>query len=109
HGGKKNIPEFRIKLELVDSDRDNFQCPNCPAYDRERHLFMYFDKLNFWEKIPLSHILHFAPEINLSKKITNLNPINYIKADFNPSQKDIKKIDATNIPFEANSFDLIIC
>jgi len=109
HGGIKNIPEFRLKLDLVDSDRDNFGCPYCPAYDRERHLFMYFDKLNFWKELPHFQILHFAPEVNLSKNIELLNPINYIKADFNPSHVGIKKIDATNIPYETNTFDLIIC
>ncbi len=109
HGGIKNIPEFRLKLNLVDSNRDNFGCPFCPAYDRERHLFMFFDKINFWEQLPNFQILHFAPEKHLSEKIEFLNPVKYIKADFNPNHKNIKKIDATDIPYENNSFDLIIC
>lgn len=109
HGGSKNIPEFRLKLNLVDSDRDNFGCPFCPAFDRERHLFMFFDKMNFWEQLPHFQILHFAPEKNLSEKIEFLKPDNYIKADYNPSQNDIKRIDATNIPYKTNTYDLIIC
>lgn len=109
HGGVKNIPEFRLKLNLVDSDRDNFGCPFCSSYDRERHLLMFFDKINIWKQLPNFHILHFAPEKNLSEKIEFLNPIKYIKADFNPTQKDLKKIDATAIPYENDTFDLIIC
>lgn len=109
HGGIKNIPEFRLKLNLVDSNRDSFGCPFCPAYDRESHLFMFFDKLNFWKQLPDFQILHFAPEKNLSEKIESLNPFKYIKADFNPIHEDIKMIDATVIPFENDSFDLVIC
>jgi predicted SAM-dependent methyltransferase len=109
HGGIKNIPEFRLKLNLVDSDRDNFGCPFCSTYDRERHLVMFFDKMNFWEQLPNFQILHFGPEKILSEKIGILNPIKYIRADFNPKQYDIKKIDATNIPYENNAFDLVIC
>ena len=109
HGGNKNIPEFRKRLHLVDSDRDNFGCPYCPAYDRERHLFLFFDKLNYWEKFTGSRVLHFAPEKNLSEKIRSLNPLQYIKADYVPREKDVKKIDATNINFPDNSFDIVIC
>lgn len=109
HGGTRNIPEFRLRLNLVDSDRDNFGCPYCPAYDRERHLFMFFDKINFWEQLPKLKILHFAPEKNLSKKIDSYNPIKYIKADFNPYQEDTLKIDATNIPYQNDTYNLVIC
>lgn len=109
HGGNKNIPDFRKRLNLVDSDRDNFGCPYCPAYDRERHLFLFFDKLNFWKKFPSSRILHFAPEKNLSEKIKSFNPSQYIKADFAPREKDVKRIDATDIPFSNESFDMVIC
>lgn len=109
HGGNKNIPEFRKRLQLIDSDRDNFGCPYCPSYDRERHLFLFFDKLDFWKNFTSSKILHFAPEKNLSEKIQSLDPLQYIKADFVPREKDIKKIDATSIPFSNDSFDMIIC
>lgn len=109
HGGTKNIPDFRLKLNLVDSDRDNFGCPYCPAYDRERHLFMFFDKMNFWNQLADFQILHFAPEKNLSKKIDLIKPFNYVKADFNPKDSSIRRIDATDIPYQNNTFDLVIC
>lgn len=108
-GGNRNIPEFRKKLDLVDSDRDNFGCPCCPSYDRERHLFMFFDALDLWEKVKSSRILHFAPEYHFSARIKSLNPKEYIMADYNPRKKEVQKVDATNIPFEKNSFDWVIC
>ena len=109
HGGNRKIPEFRRRLNLVDSDRDNFGCPYCPSYDRERHLFLFFDKIGFWGKISHSAVLHFAPEFNLSKEIESLAPLKYIKCDFAPPNEDVIKVDATNIPYEDNSFDIIIC
>ena len=96
-------------IDMVGSDIDNFGCFYCGANDRERHLFMFFDKTQFWDRIPGSKILHFAPEKNLSQKITLLDPSLYIKADFYPKDESIEKIDATNIPYADNNFDLVIC
>ncbi|WP_185739494.1 class I SAM-dependent methyltransferase [Gramella sp. Hel_I_59] len=109
HGGNKRIPEFRKRLDLVDSDRDNFGCPYCYSFDRERHLFLYFDKLNMWEKLSNSRILHFAPEKNLHQKIEGLKPKKYVMADYVPKSDKIEMLDATNISYADNSFDFIIC
>ncbi len=108
-GGTKNIPEFHKRLNIVGSDIDNFGCPYCSSHDRERHIFMFFDAIELWTKIPNSQILHFAPERNLPKKIESLNPLKYIKADYNPKQENIEKIDATDIIFNNETFDFVIC
>lgn len=109
NGGSKNISDFLKRLDSVGSDLDNFGCPFCGSHDRERHLFMFFDKIGLWERISGSNILHFAPENNLSNKISHLKPAKYIMADFYPKKDNIKKIDATQIPYNDNSFDLVIC
>ncbi|MCB9042749.1 MAG: class I SAM-dependent methyltransferase [Chitinophagales bacterium] len=96
-------------LNIIGSDRDNFGCPNCNCIDRERHLFMFFDKTNFWDNIPNSNILHFAPESNLMNKIHSLSPKKYIKADWLIENEDYQKIDVTNIPYDDNTFDSVIC
>lgn len=108
-GGTKNKPEFRTKLDIVGSDIDNFGCPFCSAHDRERHLYMFFDKIKLWEKLPNYHILHFAPERNLSQKINLLNPIEYIQGDLYPKLESVRKINATDIPYNIDTFDLVIC
>ena len=108
-GGSKNIPEFRKRLNMVGSDIDNFGCIYCSSNDRERHLYMFFDKIELWKNIPNYNILHFAPEKNLSQKISLLKPVKYIKADFYPKQENIEKIDATDIPYNDDTFDLLIC
>ena len=32
-------------------DVENFSCPKCGAHDRERHLYLYFDKLGLWQQV----------------------------------------------------------
>lgn len=108
-GGTKNLSKFIKTLEIVGSDINNFSCFYCESHDRERHLCMYFDKLNIWSKMKNASILHFAPEKNLSKKIAASQPKTYIRADLFPKTKDVKKINITRIPFKSNSFDLVIC
>jgi SAM-dependent methyltransferase len=95
-------------FKLVGSDAENFGCYYCNCNDRDRHLFMFFDKLIFWDKFKNARILHFAPEHPLSQKIEQLLPTEYIKCDLFP-REDWKKIDITKIDFEDNYFDLIIC
>jgi SAM-dependent methyltransferase len=107
--GYKNYPEFRKKLKIVGSDLNNFSCIYCKSNDRERHLFMYFDKLNLWDIITNGKVLHFAPENHLADKIKNLNPPLYVKADLFPNSEEIEKIDITKIPYEDKSFDIVIC
>lgn len=108
-GGFKNVPLWRTKFNTVGSDIDNYRCYYCGCNDRERHLFMYFDKIGFWSRIKDAEVLHFAPEKNLSAKIEEYIPSTYVKADLNPSNKTIQKIDITNIPFNENTFDILIC
>lgn len=109
HGGTRNIPDFRRKLNLIDSDRDNFGCPHCGSFDRERHLFLFFDRIGFWKRLSNYEILHFAPENHLSQKISSFNPRKYIQADYNPFKTSIKRIDATDISLGNDIFDLVIC
>lgn len=92
----------------VGSDSENFGCYYCNSTDRERHLFMFFDKLSFWDKFRNARILHFAPEFPLAQKIEQLMPSKYIRCDLFPKE-DWMKIDVTKINFEDNYFDILIC
>ncbi len=96
-------------LQMVDSDMENFGCHYCYCNDRDRHLFMFFDKLSFWDKFENAKILHFAPENPLTRKIGQLAPKEYIKCDLFPRQDDWKKIDITKIDFKDDHFDILIC
>lgn len=107
--GIKGVPEFRLKLDGVGSDVENFSCIYCGANDRERHLYMFFDRLNLWDAIKKSRILHFAPEKNLRSKISELKPEKYTLADLYPKDDQVQAIDITEMPFNDFTYDFIIC
>lgn len=107
-GGSKRKSEYLKRLDIVGSDRDNFYCMYCGSHDRERHLYMYFDKLNIWQKMKDAKILYFAPERNLSAKINEQSPLECITADLHPKTEEVKKIDATKVPFSDEKFDFVI-
>lgn len=104
-GGKS---DFRKQLHVIGSDVDNFGCMFCGSTDRERHLYMFFDKLQYWDMIRDAEILHFAPEKNLSDRISRQSPKIYIKADLYPENETIRRIDATDIPFDGETFNFVI-
>ena len=103
------MSEFSKSIRAVGSDVNNYGCIYCKSNDRERHLFMFFDRLNFWGEIKKSKILHFAAERNLKQAILKCEPTEYILADLFPKDENTRKVDATNIPFPDNSFDIVIC
>tara|TARA_B110000902_G_scaffold241611_1_gene292133 strand:- start:90 stop:932 length:843 start_codon:yes stop_codon:yes gene_type:complete len=108
------LDKYTEMLDYVGSDIKNFSCVHCRSHDRERHLFMYFDKLNLWKEFSNKKILHFAPEAHLSKKIKEIGPSLYLKGDFNPDylfegDSEILNIDATDIKYNDEYFDFLIC
>ncbi|MEE9439781.1 MAG: methyltransferase domain-containing protein [Saprospiraceae bacterium] len=93
----------------MGSDIDNFRCPFCFCTDRERHLMMYFDKLEIWALIVGKNVLHIAPEPNIEEKLKNIGLYKYILGDISPSKADHQKIDITAINFKNGTFDFIMC
>jgi len=53
-------------------------------------------------------MLHIAPESSLKKLFAGKENIKYITADLNDSAVDVK-LDITQIPYDDNTFDVIIC
>ena len=107
-GGSKKISEFHRRMDIVGSDVDNFGCVYCDSHDRERHLFMFFDKLGLWDTVRGASVLHFAPEKHLSQRLMESQLQNYVRADLFPTAEGVTKIDATQVPFASGSFDLVI-
>jgi SAM-dependent methyltransferase len=53
-------------------------------------------------------VLHFSPEYCLQKKFKKQPNLDYLSADL-ASPLAMTKIDITNIPYEDNTFDAILC
>ena len=104
----KKSPQLMEDLGVVGSDVRQFSCPRCNCHDRERHLVLYLNKLAIFEKFRNASILHFAPETQLSKMIAQLLPTRYVRCDLYPANDSIEKIDMLDMPFESQSFDVVI-
>lgn len=93
--------------------RSNAKCPNCGSLERHRLIWTYIKKKNLLNK-PLS-ILHFAPEKVFYDIFSVSSENNYYPCDIEPDgynyngRIEIIKVDITNIPFDSNCFDFILC
>ena len=82
-------------------------CPNCLSLERHRLLWLYLkgktgffqDKLDF---------LHIAPELCFIHRFEKLENLNYITADIESPLAQVK-MDIHKIPYEANTFDTVMC
>jgi len=99
-----------IAINLIGGGYRYTLCPRCYSTDRERLVYWYITKksniLNLSKNIRL---LHFAPEKNLQKILKSSSYIEYISGDLNPSTDCDIRLDITDMNFEDNFFNVIIC
>jgi SAM-dependent methyltransferase len=107
--GIESIPHLIRQLAIVGSDVVNYGCPFCYSNDRERHLFLYFDRLKLWETLRNTSVLHFAPERHLAERIQACGPRSYLRVDLYPLDSEIQRVDIMDIPFSERTFDFVIC
>ncbi|MBR5225180.1 MAG: class I SAM-dependent methyltransferase [Clostridia bacterium] len=89
--------------------RPGAQCPHCRGLERHRTLYMYFEKHDLFDKENMS-LLHFAPEKAFIDLFSSKKNIDYWPVDINPNMPGIRRTaDITDIPFEDESMDVIIC
>lgn len=108
-GGWKSVSAYLHNLKWTGSDFDQFWCPFCRSHDRERHLILFFDRLGLWKRLSGAAVLHFAPEKQLAFRIQTCGPARYVRGDLVPSREGVEKIDVTDIPFAAGTFDAVLC
>jgi len=83
-------------------------CPQCGSLERHRLLLPVLrEKTNLFEANGLK-LLHVAPEKFLHQRLRVLPDVDYISADLEPGRADVE-MDITNIQYEDNSFDAILC
>jgi SAM-dependent methyltransferase len=98
---KQFLPYGRI------NPRPNALCPSCLSLERHRLIWLYLkEKTNFFQE-KLS-VLHIAPEPCFMNRFEKIHGSKYITADIESPLAKVK-MDIHAIPFEANSFDAVLC
>jgi SAM-dependent methyltransferase len=98
---KKFLPYGRIK------PRENALCPNCLSLERHRLMWLYLKaKTPFFDS--RLHVLHIAPEACFIKRFEKIHGQNYVTADIESPLAKVK-MDIHQIPFEQNTFDVVLC
>lgn len=102
-----NFPVLKDKHVVGGGCRFNAMCPRCSSFDRERLVCLYLRNKTevFSENICM---LHVAPEKNLQRVLMESSNIDYLSADIDSSLAMVK-MDVTEIAFDDDSFDVIIC
>lgn len=99
-------------------ERENAKCHNCGSLERHRLIYLYLsEKLRMFPHQDSSKlkVLHFAPEEIFYNLFDNNPNIAYTPCDLQPEiyvykgNTKIQKADITQIPFDADSFDFILC
>lgn len=98
---KKFLPYGRI------NPRSNALCPNCLSLERHRLIWYYLKNHTSFFKEKL-HILHIAPEACFIDRFEKIHGDQYITADIESPLAKVK-MDIHQIPFEENTFDLVLC
>jgi len=86
--------------------RKKKMCPSCGSLPRHRTL--YFLLPDLIPKNKKINILHFAPEKSVTNLLKTYPHAEYLSIDLDPT-KAMQKEDITNLSFNDNSFDFIIC
>ena len=89
------------------NQRNNVLSPSTLSLERHRLLWLYLKEQTDFFSAEKS-VLHFAPEQCFLKRFKKLKHINYTTTDLESPIADVKA-DICNLPFEDNSYDVILC
>jgi SAM-dependent methyltransferase len=99
--------EFRKFLPYGVNSRSNVLCPTCLSLERHRLIWLYLQEKSDFLTKP-RRLMHVAPEQCFHARFKQLNHIEYITADLESPIADYH-FDLHEIPFEPDSFDMILC
>ena len=109
--GGENLPPILENKIIGAGYREQDYCPVCKSTYRHRLVWLYLSNLKIWDN-PLS-VLHIAPEEMIARKLSRIKHLKYITGDTNPDRfrhyTSAIRLDITHIPFENDTFDVIIC
>ena len=87
--------------------RSNVLSPSTLSLERHRLLWLYLKNETDFFSAP-KKVLHFAPEQAFYKLFRNQKNLDYTTTDLYSPLADVKA-DICNLPFENDSYDLILC
>lgn len=87
--------------------RNNVLSPSTLSLERHRLLWLYLKNETDFFTAP-KKVLHFAPEQAFYKRFRKQANLNYTTTDLYSPLADVKA-DICNLPFEDNSYGLILC
>lgn len=87
--------------------RANVLSPGTLSLERHRLCWLYLKRHTALFSAPLK-VLHFAPEQAFYSRFRRLKNLDYTTTDLNSPLADVKA-DICALPFEDNSYDMIIC
>ncbi|WP_296380816.1 class I SAM-dependent methyltransferase [Winogradskyella sp.] len=87
--------------------RSNVLSPSTLSLERHRLLWLYLKNETSFFSENLK-VLHFAPEQCFLKRFRKLKHLDYTTTDLLSPIADVKA-DICNLPFEDNSYDIILC
>lgn len=111
--------QFKHFASFGRNKRKNARCLNCDSLERHRLLWKFInEKKNIFgnhDKDEKTRLMHFGPEKALYDTFSVHTLIDYVPCDFVPEQygemgkTKLARVDITEIPFQDNYFDVIIC
>ncbi len=91
------------------NQRNNVLSPSTLSLERHRLLWLYLqNETDFFSLKEKKKILHFAPEQAFYKLFRNQKNLDYTTTDLLSPLADVKA-DICNLPFQDNSYDVILC
>jgi predicted SAM-dependent methyltransferase len=90
-----------------ENPRENVLSPSTLSLERHRLLWLFLKNETDFFTAP-HKVLHFAPEQAFYKKFKNLKLLDYTTTDLYSPLADVKA-DICALPFQDNSFDIILC
>ena len=98
---RKLLPYGRIQ------SRPNALAPHSMSLERHRLLWLYLkERTNFFSDN--LKVLHIAPEYCFLKRFKKMKNLSYTTADLVSPWAEVK-LDVQNMPFDENSFDVVLC
>ena len=98
---RKFLPYGRLE------SRPNALCPSSLSLERHRLMWLYLkDKTDFFKK--KLKLLHIAPELCFMDVFEKMENLEYITGDLESPLAKVK-MDVLDIPFDANTFDVVFC